>query len=872
MSLGRIQADVEAQDIIETIESPHSLDVVISRGNTYSTEARSGLLRPVVRGKFLFVGETKLTIRGITYGAFRPDSSGNEFHDLAKIDSDFASMARAGFNVVRIPHTTPPRELLDIAHDHGLFVMVGLSAEQHVGQLLDHPVLARRKIEREIRERVRICAGHAALLCYALGNEIPAPIVRFVGPSRIEKFLKQMCEAVRDEDPGSLVTYVNYPTTEYLDLYFLDLLAMNVYLENEDDLTAYLARLQNIAGDRPLLLSEVGLDSLRNGEDTQATALAWQIRVAAEAGCVGVVIFSWTDEWYRGGEDVDDWAFGLTDGDRNPKPALDAVKAAFAASQSPLPPDPPSISVVLCSYNGSSTIPETVDALLNLDYPDYEIIVVDDGSTDDTARLADRPGVNLVRTMHSGLSSARNTGLNAATGDIVAYIDDDAYPDKHWLSNLSLTFQTTDHAGIGGPNISPTTDGPMHHCVANAPGNPSHVLIDDGEAEHIPGCNMAFRRDALLSIGGFDTQFRSAGDDVDICWRLREAGFTLGFSPTALVWHHRRGSIRAYMKQQIGYGSAERMLAQKWRNRLGGKTQVDWSGTIYGNGHTRPLRVRRPVVYHGVWGQAPFQSVYQSQPSRVSSLLLAPRFALTLVGLAAVALVGALLFPWTWIGVLPLLMALGVLGVQAISSARRAVFPHAILNQKRRFGLVATTAVLHVLQPTARLWGQLRHGPAHQSIDRNTFGYAIPVPTKRLLWTDRWIANELRLAALENELKIGGAHVRRGFPDSNWDLEVSAGRWGAARTCLASEDHKDQHQLIRVRLWPKVSSTVLSVVVSLAAVLALALNDEAYRLAWVVGSALALVAAITVFQTGSAMGVFWTPLKREGFASRVPKS
>ena len=76
--------------------------------------------------------------------------------------------------------------------------------------------------------------------------------------------------------------------------------------------------------------------------------------------------------------------------------------------------------------------------------------------------------------------------------------------------------------------------------MAHAPGGPVHVLLSDEVAEHIPGCNMAYRLDRLRAIGGFDPRFRIAGDDVDICWRLQERGWTLGFSPAAVVWHHRR--------------------------------------------------------------------------------------------------------------------------------------------------------------------------------------------------------------------------------------------------------------------------------------------------------------------------------------------
>ena len=115
--------------------------------------------RPVIGGKFLFSAR-KLYIRGVTYGAFRPDADGNEYRDLDIIERDFAQMAANDINTVRIPHTTPPRSLLDAAHRHGLWVMVGLSAEQYLGFVIDK----RRDCdpERELRERVRRCAGHPA--------------------------------------------------------------------------------------------------------------------------------------------------------------------------------------------------------------------------------------------------------------------------------------------------------------------------------------------------------------------------------------------------------------------------------------------------------------------------------------------------------------------------------------------------------------------------------------------------------------------------------------------------------------------------------------------------------------------------------------
>jgi len=261
--------------------------------------------RPRVEGKFLFIGGAKFYLKGVSYGAFRPDMAKREYRDGAQIERDFEQMAAAGVNTVRIPHTVPPISLLDTALRYRLRVMVGLSAEQYVGYLLD-PRKQAPDIKALIREKVRTIKGHPALLCYSIGNEITASVARMLGRKTVERYLQQLYDVIKAEDPCGIVTYVNYPSTEYLDLPFLDLVCFNVYLESRDQFRAYLARLQNLADDRPLIMSEVGLDALRNGKAKQAEVLDWQIRTSFASGCAGAVIFSWTDEWHRAGAEVED--------------------------------------------------------------------------------------------------------------------------------------------------------------------------------------------------------------------------------------------------------------------------------------------------------------------------------------------------------------------------------------------------------------------------------------------------------------------------------------------------------------------------------------------------------------------------------------
>ena len=130
---------------------------------------------------------------------------------------------------------------------------------------------------------------------------------------------------------------------------------------------------------------------------------------------------------------------------------------------------------------------------------------------------------------------------------------------------------------MGGPNLTPD-DGWLAACIAASPGQPAHVLEGDQVAEHVPGCNMAYRREALEGIGGFDTTYRKAGDDVDVCWRLQIANQWITFAPGAFVWHHRRQTVRTYLRQQAGYGEAEALLWFAYPDRFNRRGESKWRG------------------------------------------------------------------------------------------------------------------------------------------------------------------------------------------------------------------------------------------------------------------------------------------------------
>ena len=132
-------------------------------------------MSPTVVGKFLHCGGERFWVKGVAYGTFAPGGEDGQFPSREQVADDFAMMARHGINTIRT-YTAPGLAILDEAARHGLRVMVGLPWAQHVAFLDDQRL--REQIRREIVAEVKRLAAHPAVLLFALGNEIPGPIVR----------------------------------------------------------------------------------------------------------------------------------------------------------------------------------------------------------------------------------------------------------------------------------------------------------------------------------------------------------------------------------------------------------------------------------------------------------------------------------------------------------------------------------------------------------------------------------------------------------------------------------------------------------------------------------------------------------------------
>ncbi len=565
------------------------------------------MARLVPHGKYLFDGAQKFYIRGVSYGPFAPNSRGERYPEPERAAADFALMKSLGANLIRL-YVPPPSWMVEEAQKAGLRMMLGIPWPFHMAFLDSADMM------REIRDAIRKTVLDTrqfgeTIAAYSIGNEIRSDIVRWHGPRAVSRFLAELRDIGKQIDHDALFTYSNYPSAEYLDLSFLDFISFNVYLHREEDFRRYLSHLMGQAGELPLVLSETGMDTIREGEEHQAELLSWQCRAAFEIGLSGFIVFAFTDEWHTGGAEITDWAFGLTRRDRSPKLAFDAVGKVFSEKLPPTLVTAPKATVVVAAYNAASTLGECLSSIRELNYPDYETIVVDDGSTDSTSEVANQDGIRAIRVEHKGLAAARNAGVDAASGEIVAFIDADARADRDWLYHLVETIKRRDAAAAAGPNFAPDPQSARAAAMAAAPGLPREVRAGDDRLAQLCGCNMAVTKAALLKIARFDPMFTAAGDDVDLSWRLTAAGETLAYAPGAVVIHERRATLAGYLRQQRGYGTGEGLLFRKYPLRSayqdGMYAGPSWIGSILGGAR----------IYYGEFGRGLFQTVYSADNS-----------------------------------------------------------------------------------------------------------------------------------------------------------------------------------------------------------------------------------------------------------------
>jgi glycosyltransferase involved in cell wall biosynthesis len=613
-------------------------------------------------GKSFLLDGVPFEFRGLRYPALLEEAVPRECA-ADRFARDLASLAAAGYTVVCLP--PPPRWAIQPAAASGLRFVVDLGCAG-LDRLAAMSWRERRHHLREltarIRETLRPWDRCEALLGVAL--ERPEPVGQSRRRGKIaRRAADEVAIVIHDLDAKMLTAWRDrWPHLGECPAEF-DFLLVDCALPSRDALSPALMACHGEVGDRPLVLGSVSLP----GADADAALL---IDTALRCGAAGTLAETWRPGHVR---------------------RHGAIRRIHTRSVRDLDLDWPSMSVVINAHNAASTLEECLSHCDRLDYPELEVIVVDDGSTDATPAIArTHPRTRLITIPHSGLPAARNVGYQSARRDLVVYLDADAYPSPAWPWYVALAGIGDRVGASGGPNIPPSGMSMSARIAARSPGSPIPQLLRPDRAKHLPGCNMAFRREVLCELGGFDPLLEGA-EDIELEWRVVQSDHEIGYHPAALVWHYRQPGLRRYLRQQRLYGRHYAILERRYPERFPA------GGRILNA--ARRLRLYRgdvesapsyPVRYLSLPREdhVVLQLVHQwGMPVAIALTCTAPlglvRRRLAAPSVAATAFVGALF----------------LIDVAVAGAGRR--------RRDRTLGLRVGAAAFQLLRPLAFRWGHL---------------------------------------------------------------------------------------------------------------------------------------------------------------------
>lgn len=214
-------------------------------------------------------------------------------------------------------------------------------------------------------------------------------------------------------------------------------------------------------------------------------------------------------------------------------------------------------SIVVCIYNRGLQALDCLESLLRLEGGEFEMVLVDDGSTDDTPEQLERfraghpqAAINIVRLeQNRGVSGARNAGVQAARGEFVLFTDSDCTVDPGWLGEMLAAFTAPQVAAVAGAVVNPAPQNWAERAYVGT----SRIHRSSVQQRRLTGCNMAFRR-GVLREHPFDPALTYYCDEDDVAQRLLYAGYRLGFAPDAVVEHRHAVTFRSYLRQGYRQG------------------------------------------------------------------------------------------------------------------------------------------------------------------------------------------------------------------------------------------------------------------------------------------------------------------------------
>jgi glycosyltransferase involved in cell wall biosynthesis len=226
------------------------------------------------------------------------------------------------------------------------------------------------------------------------------------------------------------------------------------------------------------------------------------------------------------------------------------------------------ISVIIPVYNGGRTLPDCLRALQNQTYPPDEVIVVDDGSTDDTAAVAARFGVTVLSQVNAGPAAARNRGAEAARGSILLFTDADCVPAPDWIERMSAPFADPTVAGAKGEYRTRQRE-LIARFVQQEYQDRYDRMAGRSQIDFVDTYSAAYRRDLFLAAGGFDPTFPTASvEDQEFSFHLAGQGHRLVYVPGAIVYHQHDRNLAQYARRKYWIGFWKALVTRRYPAKL----------------------------------------------------------------------------------------------------------------------------------------------------------------------------------------------------------------------------------------------------------------------------------------------------------------
>lgn len=230
------------------------------------------------------------------------------------------------------------------------------------------------------------------------------------------------------------------------------------------------------------------------------------------------------------------------------------------------------ISVIVPTYNAANTIRDTIEALLNQNYPKnkYEVIFVDDGSNDDTVKIIKSyKKVKLIKQKHKGPAAARNLGAKKARGGILLFTDSDCVPSRNWIRDMIKPLKNSKIVGVSGTYRTLNKDSLIARFVGYEISRNHEIMKKQKYIDFIGSYSAAYRKDIFLKFGGFDESFPIAsGEDPELSFRISKAGYKMVFQSKAYVYHRHPDTLWKFLKQQFWRGYWRVLLYKKHTDKM----------------------------------------------------------------------------------------------------------------------------------------------------------------------------------------------------------------------------------------------------------------------------------------------------------------